>query len=103
MLEKGKMLLKRWQKCEIYSFFVHFYPEILKVDSNNAVHLIWCGRRDLNPHESLHWNLKPARLPIPPRPHIMLSPFCHGGDSRGDAYYSDYLRFSVIAYRGLKY
>ena len=30
----------------------------------------WCGRRDLNPHELLHWNLKPARLPIPPRPHI---------------------------------
>ena len=66
------MLLKKWQKCEIYSFFIHFYPEILKVDSNNAVHLIWCGRRDLNPHELLHWNLKPARLPIPPRPHIKL-------------------------------
>ena len=36
----------------------------------NLLFLIWCGRRDLNPHESLHWNLKPARLPIPPRPHI---------------------------------
>ena len=34
----------------------------------------WCGRRDLNPHELLHWNLKPARLPIPPRPHIKLLP-----------------------------
>ena len=29
----------------------------------------WCGRRDLNPHDLRHWNLNPARLPIPPRPH----------------------------------
>src|SRR6185312_6080956 len=28
----------------------------------------WCGRRDLNPHDSRHWNLNPARLPVPPRP-----------------------------------
>jgi hypothetical protein len=28
----------------------------------------WCGRRDLNPHDLRHWNLNPARLPIPPRP-----------------------------------
>src|ERR1700722_6679302 len=28
----------------------------------------WCGRRDLNPHVLRHWNLNPARLPIPPRP-----------------------------------
>src|ERR1700722_422582 len=28
----------------------------------------WCGRRDLNPHDFRHWNLNPARLPIPPRP-----------------------------------
>ena len=33
------------------------------------IRLFWCGRRDLNPHESLHWNLKPARLPIPPHLH----------------------------------
>ena len=49
MLEKGKMLLKRWQKCEIYSFFIHFCPEILKVDSNYAVHLIWWSIGDSNP------------------------------------------------------
>ena len=30
----------------------------------------WCGRRDLNPHDFRHWYLKPARLPIPPRPQI---------------------------------
>ena len=30
----------------------------------------WCGRRDLNPHGVTHRNLKPARLPISPRPHI---------------------------------
>ena len=28
----------------------------------------WCGRRDLNPHDLRHWNLNPARLPVPPRP-----------------------------------
>ena len=29
----------------------------------------WYGREDLNLHELPHWNLNPARLPIPPRPH----------------------------------
>ena len=29
---------------------------------------MWCGRRDLNPHDLRHWNLNPARLPVPPRP-----------------------------------
>ena len=29
----------------------------------------WCGRRDSNPHVFRHWNLNPARLPVPPRPH----------------------------------
>ncbi len=28
----------------------------------------WCGRRDSNPHNFRHWNLNPARLPVPPRP-----------------------------------
>ena len=28
----------------------------------------WCGRRDSNPHILRYWYLKPARLPIPPRP-----------------------------------
>lgn len=27
----------------------------------------WCERRDSNPHGLLHWNLNPARLPVPPR------------------------------------
>ena len=30
----------------------------------------WCGRRDLNPHGVTHRNLKPARLPVSPRPHM---------------------------------
>src|SRR6185312_234954 len=30
--------------------------------------LRWCGRRDSNPHDFRHWNLNPARLPVPPRP-----------------------------------
>src|SRR5262249_1425620 len=29
---------------------------------------IWCGRRDLNPHDLRHQNLNLARLPISPRP-----------------------------------
>lgn len=27
-----------------------------------------CGRGDSNPHVVGHWNLNPARLPVPPRP-----------------------------------
>ena len=29
---------------------------------------MWCGRRDSNSHGLRHWNLNPARLPIPPLP-----------------------------------
>ena len=46
-----------------------YEPRLIKV----RIISVWCGRRDLNPHELLHWNLKPARLPIPPRPHIKLN------------------------------
>ncbi len=28
----------------------------------------WCGWRDSNPHNFRHWNLNPARLPVPPHP-----------------------------------
>ena len=32
---------------------------------------IWCGRWDLNPQGSnIHRSLRPARLPVPPHPHI---------------------------------
>src|SRR6185312_7553437 len=34
-----------------------------------------CERGDLNPHVRRHWNLNPARLPIPPR---SLAPAAHG-------------------------
>ena len=50
-------------------------------ESQGLCHFTWCGRRDLNPHESLHWNLKPARLPIPPRPHIKFVLFSLRQDS----------------------
>lgn len=33
----------------------------------------WCGRRDLNSHGLLHYRLKIARLPVPPRPHMKLN------------------------------
>ena len=29
----------------------------------------WCERRDSNPHARRHWNLNPARLPVPPLSH----------------------------------
>lgn len=29
---------------------------------------IECGWRDSNSHDLSHWYLKPARIPIPPRP-----------------------------------
>src|SRR6516165_12747948 len=35
--------------------------------------LVWCGRRDSNPHDFRHGNLNPARLPIPPRPQRAIS------------------------------
>src|SRR5277367_5070223 len=28
--------------------------------------VLWCERRDSNPHGVTHWNLNPARLPVPP-------------------------------------
>src|SRR4029077_16902172 len=37
---------------------------ILQANAESA----WCGRRDSNPHNFRHWNLNPARLPVPPRP-----------------------------------
>src|SRR5690242_14743600 len=39
-------------------------PEIVGQTPESA----WCGRRDSNPHNFRHWNLNPARLPVPPRP-----------------------------------
>ena len=33
--------------------------------------MLWCGRWDLNPQGSnIHRSLRPARLPVPPHPHI---------------------------------
>ena len=31
---------------------------------------VWWGIRDSNPYALRHWSLNPARLPIPPIPHI---------------------------------
>src|SRR6185437_4434402 len=40
----------------------------------------WCERRDSNPHGLPHWNLNPARLPVPP-----LSPDFMKNDIAGSA------------------
>src|SRR5216683_4035090 len=39
-------------------------PSVIRANAESA----WCGRRDSNPHNFRHWNLNPARLPVPPRP-----------------------------------
>ena len=35
---------------------------------------LWCERRDSNSHALRHWNLNPARLPIPPLSRIITTP-----------------------------
>ena len=49
---------------------VSFIPQ--EKDTQTGVLFLWCGRRDLNPHGVTHRNLKPARLPISPRPRLCL-------------------------------
>ncbi len=46
-----------------------------------------CARRDLNSHVLRHWNLNPARLPIPPRARALVS-YMH------DPHYIQILRLS---------
>ena len=36
--------------------------------ADHSPHILWCGRRDLNPHGRSHQNLNLACLPVPPRP-----------------------------------
>src|SRR5690554_3914818 len=45
----------------------------------------WCGRRDLNPHILRYWYLKPARLPIPPRPLPTILPYRLSPAKQGSA------------------
>lgn len=45
----------------------------------------WCGRRGSNPHVLRHWNLNPARLPVPPRPR---APTSGASPAAGSAPYS---------------
>src|SRR5690606_36417227 len=44
-------------------------PQHPGIRAETAKPTIWCGRRDLNPHEQAHENLNLARLPVSPRPH----------------------------------
>ena len=41
---------------------------IRKIVENHQILWSWCGREDLNLHDLRHRYLKPACLPIPPRP-----------------------------------
>src|SRR5690606_26261462 len=38
--------------------------------NSSSCSLLYCRRRDLNPHGFPHWLLRPACLPISPRRHI---------------------------------
>src|SRR5437879_1209111 len=51
-------------------------PSVIRANAESA----WCGRRDSSPHNFRHWNLNPARLPVPPRPREMhqVRPRCRG-------------------------
>src|SRR6266852_9346745 len=73
-LDARHQSLRRWfggpnPSGETYPFGDRF----LQYPHANAVSA-WCGRRDSNPHNFRHWNLNPARLPVPPRPLIASYP-----------------------------
>src|SRR5690606_2979812 len=45
-------------------------PRTARMKNRSLRHLfIWCERRDSNSHGLPHWNLNPARLPVPPLSH----------------------------------
>src|SRR5689334_12694993 len=52
--------------CISLTSHLPFAPHTRRLESREG----WCGRRDLNPHDFRHWNLNPARLPVPPRPRL---------------------------------
>src|SRR5512142_521561 len=60
-----------------------------RCDLHSSISLLpcasWCGRRDLNPHDFRHWNLNPARLPVPPRPRPSLAGVDLDGRTAGSA------------------
>lgn len=39
---------------------------IVRVSIRHSFFRPWCERGESNPHELPHWNLNPARLPVPP-------------------------------------
>ena len=43
----------------------------MKAKPNQAIKEKWCGREDSNLHGLLHSDLNAARLPVPPRPHVL--------------------------------
>ena len=81
------------QKRAIFSLFLMIsttlravmichYSVMDKKSRIKMIRLFWCGWRDLNPHVSQHWNLKPARLPFRHIRLLNLRPlFLHGEDS----------------------
>ena len=79
-------------KHAIFSSYNKIYRLFLSVSAGKKTaspirtHRLWCGQWDSNPHGLLHRNLNPARLPIPPYPHIQFpSIFTREGDARGGA------------------
>mgnify|MGYP000617899528 CR=1 FL=1 len=55
-------------------YFIHKNEFNTKIMKHISASERWCGRWDLNPQGSnIHRSLRPARLPVPPHPHIKLS------------------------------
>src|SRR2546421_5752422 len=70
MVDAQHQSLRRWFGGPILPGQTYpFGNRFLQYRHANAVSA-WCGRRDSNPHNFRHWNLNPARLPVPPRPLI---------------------------------
>src|SRR5690606_8767941 len=61
--------------------------------------LIWCERRDSNSHGLPHWNLNPARLPVPPLSHFRPQPE-KGGDFAIGEHYRQLIDAHLLAQSG---
>ena len=68
---KGLLFLERVKGLE--PSISAWKANVLPLHYTRVLSCKWCGRRDLNSYAFRHWNLNPARLPIPPRPQAYYS------------------------------
>ena len=60
----------------------------------------WCGRKGSNLHGLPHWNLNPARLPIPPRPLWTVTVTVYQKTRRATPAHSEFCDFSCSGHGG---